>query len=218
MAALKRRKPVALREKVRETTDRWIFSRAVTFREFLDLYGEDDDVELIDGTVVEKMAAQLAHESLLAWLFPLLRFYIDRRSLGIILSSRTAMEINRYRGRIPDIVFVKTENQAIVQERAIFGTPDLVIEVVSPNDRRSDIVALETDYTTLGVPEIVFLDPRRRQARILRKRETGYEETILTSGTLALEAVTGFRVEVEWLFVEPRPDLLDTLTALLSSA
>jgi len=34
--------------------------------------------------------------------------------------------------------------------------PDLVIELISPNDRPSDIVVLEMDYRAIGVTEIVF--------------------------------------------------------------
>jgi Uma2 family endonuclease len=189
----------------------------MTFNEFLDTYGEDDEVELIDGTAVEKIAAQIPHESLLAWLFSLMGFYVNRRALGMVWSSRAAVEINQFRGRLPDIVFVRTGRLEIVREKAIFGVPDLVLEIISPNDRPSDIHALETDYRTIGVPEIIFLDQRKRRARILRKRETDYEEETLRDGALRLEAIEGFRVELDWLFDEPRPDLLETLMRLLGT-
>ena len=41
-----------------------------------------------------------------------------------------------------------------MQQKAIYGAPDLMLEVISPNDRPSDIMALEIDYRAIGVPEI----------------------------------------------------------------
>jgi hypothetical protein len=86
-----------------------------------------------------------------------------------------------------------------------------------PRVNTFDRHALETDCRILGVPEIVFLDQRRRQARLLRNRETDYEETTLREGALRLETIEGFSVELDWLFDEPRPDLFDTLVHLLES-
>jgi hypothetical protein len=38
--------------------------RPLTFEEFVDLFSEDDEVELIDGMVVRRMAARTPHEDL----------------------------------------------------------------------------------------------------------------------------------------------------------
>jgi len=38
----------------------------------------------------------------------------------------------------PDLVFIGRANLGIVQRRAIFGTPDLLIELVSPSNVRRE--------------------------------------------------------------------------------
>jgi hypothetical protein len=43
--------------------------RPMTFEEFVRLFGEDDDVELVDGMVVQRVAAKDIHEELFRWLF-----------------------------------------------------------------------------------------------------------------------------------------------------
>ncbi len=91
--------PTAAPTKLKKVTERrvlWVASRPVTFAEFLDRFGEDDDVELVDGVVVERMAAQLEHEKLFAWLFRLMGDYVEERDLGIVLGSRTAVEITTF--------------------------------------------------------------------------------------------------------------------------
>jgi Uma2 family endonuclease len=189
--------------------------RPIRFDAFLQMSG-DSNLELVNGVMVEKMAVQLTHEKLFTWLLTLLNLYTRRTKAGIVLGSRTAVEISAFGGRLPDILFVRQDRLDIVREKAVFGAPDLVIEIVSPNDRPSDIIALETDYRLIGVPEIWFIDPQKQYVRILRKREEDYIDEVLTAGRLSSEAVVGFHIEVEWLLREPRPDEFDTLTQLLS--
>jgi Uma2 family endonuclease len=206
------------RQKVLEQSVKWVASEPVTFLGFLELVGPDDDVELIDGVVVEKMAVQLEHQKLFAWLMRLMGDYVEARDLGIVLGSRTLTEISEFRGRLPDLLFVRKDRMEIVQQKAIFGAPDLIVELVSPNDRPSDIISLETDYRTIGVTEIWIIDQQKQRVRILRKHEVGYDEAWLTAGTLSSETVPGFQVELEWLLQEPRPAVLPTLERLLNAA
>jgi hypothetical protein len=62
--------------------------RPITFEEFLQLFGEDDLVELVNGRVVSRMAAKTPHEDLFGWLYFVLRGYVAARDLGIVLGSR----------------------------------------------------------------------------------------------------------------------------------
>jgi Uma2 family endonuclease len=208
---------MAVQEKVHEETVKWVWDRPITFLEFLEMFGPKDYVELIDGMVVERRLVQLDHEKLQGWLYIVLGLYVKARRLGILLGSRTAVEITEFRGRLPDLLFVRTERLGIVQQKGVFGAPDLVIEIVSPNDRASDVMSLETDYRTIGVPEIVFLDQPRRRVRVLRKRESGYAEEVLTAGSLTVETMDGLQLQTEWLFADPFPDERATVDALLAA-
>ena len=190
----------------------------IDFETFLDLsFGHDRDFELINGVMVEKMSAQLTHERLLGWLYHISAFFAEQRNLGQVLSSRTTVEINAYRGRMPDMLFVRRERSDIVRERAIYGAPDLAVEIVSPNDRPSDIIDVETDYRTLGVAEIVFIDVYKQRVRVVRREGTEYLEETLTTGEWRSRALSGLNLQVSWLLTEPRPDMMNTLQALLSA-
>ena len=189
--------------------------RPLTFDEFVRLFDEDDDVELVDGMVVQRVAAKDIHEDLFRWLFVLLTDYAEIKGLGIVRGSRTAVKITEHRGRLPDIVFVRKENLSIVQEDGIFGTPDLVVEIWSPGDKPSDMLAKEADYRSIGVPEIWFVDQQRKQVRVLKKGKEGYEEKVMKRGVLRSEVVEGFWLNVEWLFKRPLPNVIDALQKIL---
>jgi Uma2 family endonuclease len=189
--------------------------RPLTFDEFVEMFNEDDDVELIDGTVVKRMAAQFEHEDLFGWLHTLLWNYIEVTGQGIVLGSRTAVQIHAYRGRLPDLLFVRWARKFIVKQKGVYGAPDLVVEIISPTDRPSDIIALETDYRNIGVREIWLIDLPRKQVKVLRRKRKGYVEEVLSEGVLRSDVIKGFWLRVEWLFAEKRPKALDVLRQIL---
>ena len=209
---------MVVRQKVHEETVKWVGARPLTFAGFLEAIGSDDQVELVDGVIVEKNMVQLDHEKLLHWLDRVLGLYVEGRKLGIVLGSRTAVEINQFRGRLPDLLFVRQNRLEIVQQKAIYGAPDLIIEIISPNDRPSDVIALETDYRAIGALEILFIDQRKHTVRSLRRRECDYAEEEITIGAITLESLDGLALELGWLFSEPRPEQRATVDALLAHA
>jgi Uma2 family endonuclease len=184
----------------------------ITFDQFLDLTG-DRDAELINGVIVDRTAVYLEHQKLFAWLSSLLSGYVEEVDLGIVLGSRSAVRISLHGGRLPDILFVRRERMVIVEEKAVMGPPDLVVEIISPNDRKSDTVSLEAEYEGIGVPEIWFIDPVRRRVRVVLRAGEAYTVTVMTEGMLQPHAIEGFEIPVSALFEQPKslPILLQLL-------
>lgn len=167
---------------------------------------------------MERMAAQYPHEWTFMWLASILRQYTRRLGLGTVLGSRTPVRIHEHAGRLPDILFVSAERSHIIAKDAIYGPPDLVIEIVSPADRPSEVIGLETDYRTVGVPEIVFIDPQNNFVRVVRRADGGYLETTLISGRLEFQQIRAFWLEVEWLFAAEQPDELTITNRLVADS
>jgi Uma2 family endonuclease len=117
---------------------------------------------------------------------------------------------------MPDLLFVRKERMEIVQKKAIYGPPDLVIEIVSPNDRTGALRPLEADYRNVGVAEIVFIDLRRAVITVLRKRNGDYDVSAKSDGDLILESLDGLALKAEWIFKVPRPTPFATLTDMLA--
>lgn len=210
--------PISMAERthVCEETQKWVWPRPLNFEEFLDLYtGRDEIVELIDGGVVEHKAAHLNHGRLIVWLIKVLGVVAEERGLGEVLGSRSAVKIAQFRGRLPDVVYVSNLRSEVLHEPAIYGAPDLVIEVTSPSERPAGRTALEADYRSIGVAEIVFIDRKRRRVRVLRRTGEEYAETELTEGSLTLESMGSIPLPLEWLFAEKLPPVRATVARLL---
>jgi Uma2 family endonuclease len=183
--------------------------------DYLRLCREDDEYELLDGVLVRRMAAQLPHEWLFQWMLRLVGGYVEARGLGIVLGSRTPVQITPYRVRLPDLLFVRTERMPILNPQALLEPPDWVTEIRSAGERASDWVRLESDYRTIGVPEIWMVDLPRARVRALRLHEGDYTIEEVSEGLLRSAVIEGFAVRLEDLFAEVRPKVSDLLQDLL---
>ena len=188
-------------------------ARLIGFERFLDM-AQNRFVELVDGVVVEIPMVQLDHELCTSWLYQVIGPYANELKLGRVLSSRIMVKTETFGGRMPDLLFVRQDNLGIIEQRAVYGAPDLIFEVVSPNDRPSDLRSLEADYFRLGVPELVFIHLKKGEIRLLKRTAEGYDETILSEGAVSFEALPGLTLEASWILQEPRPDVRATLNAL----
>ena len=173
-------------ERVEETVTRFVYPRPITFNEWLEISGPKDFDELIDGTIVEKPMVQLEHEKLNLWILHVLDIYAQEKAVGTVLGTRSPALIGEFKGRMPDFFSVRKPREDIITRKATIGAPDLVIEIISPNDCPSDINATETDYRTIGVAEIVYINQPKQTIRVLRKTDTGYVESVLQNEPLVL--------------------------------
>jgi Uma2 family endonuclease len=192
--------------------------RPITFEAYLDIPDGGRLFELVHGVLMEKSMVQLEHEKLFSWIYRLLGDYVESRELGIVLGSRSAVRINDFGARLPEVFFVHRDRLGAVEDSSTVAAPDLVIELVSPSDRPSHLIALESDYRSLGVTEILFVDQRKQRVRRLLRNDDDYAEFDLTDGEWRSEVVDGFAVKVAWLLHEPRPEVRRTLDVLLAAA
>jgi Uma2 family endonuclease len=75
----------------------------------------------------------------------------------------------------PDLIFVAAANLGIVQRRALFGVPDLLVEMVSPSSVRRDRYDKRELYPRFGVKEYWIGDPANRAFEVLTLVAGHYE-------------------------------------------
>ena len=191
----------------------YVSEHPLTLEEFYELFGEDDNVELIDGVVIPKMAVQDHHEDLFRFLFIFLALYVEKHGLGIVRGSRTLVPITSYRGRLPDILFVRKEREDIVGQKGLTDAPDLAIEIISPGDTEMDIMQLQTDYEQIGTREFWIIDQPRKQVRAfsLDKVKNVFVPIKLDGNILHSEVITGFWLKIDWFWQKLLPSVSDIL-------
>ncbi len=115
------------------------------------------DVEYVGGELVERNVGEYFHSILQSMIVTLLSIRQRERGFRTFTEQRVRVS-DEPRYRIPDIC-VKALPHEITP---ILTCPDLVIEVLSPDDRASDMLTKIADYLAAGIPHIWLIDPYKR--------------------------------------------------------
>jgi Uma2 family endonuclease len=168
-----------------------------TYEEYYKL--EDDQrYEIIDGQLLMAPAPDTWHQDWLGDLYSLLRSFVKTNKLGRLFFAPVDVVLDEENTVQPDLVFVSAPNASIIQTRAIFGTPDLLVEVVSPSSGRRDRSQKMKLYARFGVKEYWIGDAGKRSLEIFTLREGRYElhGAAEARGKLSSLVLTGLKFDV----------------------
>jgi Uma2 family endonuclease len=114
----------------------------------------EPDMEYVGGQLVERHVGEYFHSRLQSRLVILLG--IRERERGFLVFSEQRVRVSdEPRFRIPDVC-VKALPHEVTR---VLTQPDLVIEILSPDDEASDMLVKIADYVQAGIPHIWIVDP-----------------------------------------------------------
>jgi len=165
-------------------------STQVPLREYLETsYRPDRD--WIDGEVRERQMGEGPHAVLQKFFTMFLGLREREWNIRVLPEQRVQTSPTHY--RIPDICLVRRDSDF----EAIVKTPPLLcIEILSRDDRMSEMQERVDDYLGMGVAMVWLVDPRRRKAFMTEPH--GLHEAI---GELMVPG-TPIRVTVADVFAE----------------
>lgn len=103
----------------------------------------------------------------------------------------------------PAISFFRTGKQFEESEKTVAEqTPQLVIDIASTNDRRSDMRRRTMGYIGIGVPTVWVADPMKKEVQVIMPGA----HTLALAGRQILESqhvLPGFQMAISEVFVQP---------------
>jgi Uma2 family endonuclease len=115
------------------------------------------DVDYVDGRLEERNLGEREHGEPQARIYFLLK---RQRVLFPFLETRLKVSATRY--RVPDVcAYQKKPTESVFTQ-----PPDLVVEILSPEDRVQRITKVARDYLAMGVPAVWLLDPLEKKAYV----------------------------------------------------
>jgi len=177
-----------------------------TYEEYLKL-SDDKRYEIIEGRLTVAPAPRPKHQRVSRNLEFALWNYVRSKDLGEVFYAPIDVVLGEKFVLQPDIVFVSKEREEIIdEERAIFGSPDLVVEVVSPSTLGRDTLEKKEVYEKFGVREFWLVYPEMKCTEVLVLNEEGkyeiYDEGCLgeEKGEVRSKVVEGFSVKLKDIF------------------
>ncbi len=84
----------------------------------------------------------------------------------------------------PDILFIKNENLNKIQDKGLFGAPDIIIEILSPSTSHLDLDEKKLVYEKYSVPEYFIVEPKSKSVFTFFLKNAEYEEQETTEATI----------------------------------
>ncbi len=123
-------------------------------------------LEFADGFIEVLPMPTTYHQRLAAFLFNALNALVTARQLGEVLFAPLRVRIRKGKYREPDLLFMRSDHASRISN-AYWERPDLVMEIVSENNRRHDLVTKKDEYAQAGIPEYWIVDPEEETITVL---------------------------------------------------
>ena len=160
--------------------------------------------ELVRGELIEMSPTGYEHGRLAAEIAGILRDFVKPRRLGAIAGAETGFYIERNPAtvRAPDVGFIRSDRLPSKKLRSFFeGPPDLAVEILSPSDRASEVIAKVQDWLHAGCKVVWVVDPVTETIPVHESKDRIFELTksdSLSGG----EILPGFSLSVRDIFAE----------------
>jgi Uma2 family endonuclease len=129
-----------------------------TYRDYL-LLPEGDRRELIDGDFLMTPAPSTTHQRIVGRLHILLQRLLADTGRGEIFIAPADVVLSDENVVQPDLLFVARSRAGIIKEAAVFGAPDLLVEILSASICDRDLIIKRKLYARYGAKEYWIVDP-----------------------------------------------------------
>ena len=176
--------------------------RIYTYEDYVKLQEKDDknNYEVVGGKLILVPKPKPYHQEIVGRLITEINVFLRQNNLGKIYSDVDVVLGNQVVS--PDLIFIAKERFSIITDTNIQGSPDLVVEVLSPSTQKYDRKEKSQLYYASKVKEYWLIDPALQLVEVFFAGEMEWnragvydELDVLTSPLL-----TGLQLELKNIF------------------
>jgi Uma2 family endonuclease len=183
----------------------------LTYEDYLELPRIYQPYEIIDGDLFMSPAPTDKHQWALSNLNDYVKEYVRTNKLGAVFFAPMDLFISRgpkLRTRQPDLLFFGVERiggvdqNAFLEARANDIAPDMVAEVLSPEEERKVLSGKLGDYAAFGITEVWIVSPQAQTIETLTLTDGQYKRAGLfgTGDMVSSNVLPGFTMPLDVIF------------------
>lgn len=175
-------------------------AKLMTAEELLAMPDDGMKHELIGGELMTMVPPGADHGDIALRIGASLLSHVTARRLGkVYVETGYVLHANPDTVRGPDVSFVRADR--VVKTRKYYkGGPDIAVEVVSPDDRFSDVKAKVREYLAAGTSVVIVVDPGSQEAWI--HTASGERHLALDDALTAPDVLPGWSLPLRELFAD----------------
>jgi Uma2 family endonuclease len=183
----------------------------ITFEDYLKMPEMMERHEIIEGVLNMSPAPSDDHQLDLSELNDRVKSYVRSNDLGIVLFAPmdvTIRKLPKLNTRQPDLAFFSWATlggkgrEALREARERGVAPDLVVEILSPEETKRYLDLKLTDYASIGIPETWLANREAMTVEVMRLQSGVYVRTGLYGrGTrIVSQALPGLAITIDDIF------------------
>ncbi len=183
-----------------------IIATDVSYEAFMNGF-EGQHVEWVNGVVIEMLSIDERHDALIHFFHLLFGAYFEH-VIGRVLGDPMIMRlIDVPSSRAPDILVLLEDRLDQLRQNEVVGPANLVIEIISEGNSRTDYVDKRREYELGGVPEYWIVNHKKKDVLFLQLNDDGiYDEVIpADDGIYHSKSLPNFSLLVALLWREALP-------------
>ena len=135
-----------------------------------DLAALPGKAELIEGELIPTSPASNDHGAIEMAIGAILHAFVRQQRLGRVFPGDTGFIIAEHTALCPDVAFVSRERLAGTDGKGfVAAVPELVVDVVSPSDVWSAVMAKAQRWLSAGAEQVWIADPETRTVQVIAR-------------------------------------------------
>ena len=191
-----------------------VIARYMSYDTFMDTDFGDKHVEWVNGVVIEMAGIDERHDALVGFLRVFFAAFVEATGGGRCLGDPMLMRlIDVPSSRAPDVQVLLPDRLGQIAKNQVIGPANLVVEIISPGNQRTDIVDKRREYELGGVPEYWIIDHEHQKTLFLQLNADGLYDEVLpdTKGVYCSRSLNRLCFPVDILWRENLPGIAETM-------
>lgn len=177
-------------------------ARSLTVEDLESLPNDGRRYEIVTGKFFMSPAPDKSHQVTLVALALALGNHVAMTSDYQLLIAPVDVRFSILDQVQPDLLLIRKNRMSIYQGSTVFGSPDLVIEIISPSSRTYDEVVKFELYERHEVPEYWLVDPLARSIKVMALRNGRYEQRSDNDDTLSSALLPALTLDISTIFAD----------------
>ena len=158
--------------------------------------------QLIGGQIVMTASPVPYHQEISRNLEFRILAFVEKNRLGHVYNAPLDVYFSDTDVYQPDIIFIRKEREGIIGEIKIEGSPDVVIEILSPSTAYYDLKNKFRIYESHGVSEYWIVDPGPKRIEIYENQNNKFKiyDEAEADGSVSSKVLKGFNVVLDEIF------------------
>ena len=177
--------------------------KLLTYLDYVKLTPPDNgNFELLNGQIYFIASPKPSHQRISLRLSYFLAACVIPNNLGEIFTAPMDVVFTEYDTFQPDLLFITKERLNIIGENKIEGSPDLVVEILSPSNDANEMSYKRHIYESKGVKEYWLINVEKQMLTLYKQidNELRWQKDIQKNEVLKSEIIQEFELELSNIF------------------